>query len=261
MEVDEAVRRAKLIVPMLRHDVETAIASHAVMEACNDIVPLGMNGTMSDFNDVYGIAQNALTLKLAMDIARIFDLGLSARHPPETQDKASVQVLAALLARADVQRHFEREAEGWLLGVEYVGPEPLNTLSPEVLEVMRDIETGHRATDRESCGKAISDFLEVASRLSVDGSDEQAAICRVRDFRNRRLAHSLFDKEPDTLPMYSDLHLLLSVAMSAARHASMAVEGRSTELDEQADRQRKAGEGYAACLLAGLTGAATRRDF
>lgn len=58
--------------------------------------------------------------------------------------------------------------------------------------------------------------------------------------------------------MYSDLHLLLSVAMIAAQHASMVIEGLNTEFDEQAARFRKAGEGYAACVLAGLKSAAIR---
>ena len=36
MDTEEALRRVKLIAPMLRGDVERAILSHAVMEAAND---------------------------------------------------------------------------------------------------------------------------------------------------------------------------------------------------------------------------------
>jgi hypothetical protein len=51
-----------------------AILSHAIMEAANDTVPKGMAGTNTIFSDTYFCTQNALALKLAMDLARIFDL-------------------------------------------------------------------------------------------------------------------------------------------------------------------------------------------
>lgn len=120
---------------------------------------------------------------------------------------------------------------------------------------MEEIEADHRARDRETYRKTIVAYLEVVARLSAVGSEEEAAIKRVRDFRNRRLAHSLFDKEPDALPMYADLYLLLDLAMNAAMHASLIVEGLNTEFDEQADRDRTTAEGYAACVLAGLRSA------
>ena len=67
MDVEEALRRIRLITPMLRQDVGTAVASHSVMEACNDVIPTGMKGIQTAYNDTYGIVQNALALKLAMD--------------------------------------------------------------------------------------------------------------------------------------------------------------------------------------------------
>lgn len=45
-----------------------------------------------------------------MDIARIFDVGQNPKFPPETQDKASVQVLAALFKVPGVQKRLEAEA-------------------------------------------------------------------------------------------------------------------------------------------------------
>ncbi|MGR9268127.1 hypothetical protein ACU8OQ_12245 [Rhizobium leguminosarum] len=75
---------------------------------------------------------------------------------------------------------------------------------------------------------------------------------RIRDFRNRRLAHSLFDKHPDALPHYSDLNALLEVAKVAARHAKFAVEGGNIDLEESARFDRANAEGYANCLLDGL---------
>lgn len=252
MDVEEALRRIRLIAPMLRQDVGTAVASHSVMEACNDVIPPGMKGIHTVFNDTYGIVQNALALKLAMDIARIFDVGQNPKFPPETQDKASVQVLAALFRVSGVRERLEAEASSWLPGIEDVGSDAGGPYSHEIAAIMEEMEAEHRAGDRESCGDAMAAYLEVAARLSAEGSKEEVAIKRIRDFRNRRLAHSLFDKEPDALPMYSDLNLLLALAMDAAKHASLIVEGLNTEFDEQADRDRSTAEGYASCVLEGL---------
>lgn len=253
MDVEEALIR--LITPMLRQDVWTAVASHSVMEACNHVIPPGMKGIHTAYNDTYGIVQNALALKLAMDIARIFDVGQNPKFPPETQDKASVQVLAALFRAPGVQERLEAEASNWLPGIEDLSSDGAGPSSPEIAAIMEEIEADHRARDRETCRKTIGAYLDVAARLSAVGSEEEAAIMRIRDFRNRRLAHSLFDKEPDALPMYADLNLLLDLAMDAARHASLIVEGLNTEFDEQAVRNRTTAEGYAACVLTGLRSA------
>ncbi|MDX3927840.1 MAG: hypothetical protein QHC90_18770 [Shinella sp.] len=65
MEYEDAIERIQKIVPMIRHDVETAILSHEVMEAQNAIVPPGLKGYQTDFVQTYGAIQNALVLKLA----------------------------------------------------------------------------------------------------------------------------------------------------------------------------------------------------
>lgn len=238
-----------MISPMLRKDVETAVLSHAVMEAGNDIIPKGLKGLHTEFVDTYGAVQNALALKLAMDLARVFDL--SDGWPPESQDKASLLVLAALLSKPDVQARLEQDAESWFPGVADLGT--IGDPPPGMVgEMLKSLETEGRMEAREDCRKAISDFLEVMKRLTVDASEEKVALGRVRDFRNKRLAHSLFDKEPDELPHYADLNLLLAVATEAAKHASMAVEGLNVDYDEHEGIHRENAEGYAFCVLSGL---------
>ena len=85
---------------------------------------------------------------------------------------------------------------------------------------------------------------------------EKAALVRIREFRNARLAHSLFDKEPDALPKYGDLDLLLGAAKEAAQYASLAVEGRNTDFDDIARDDRRTADDYYACVLDGLKRAA-----
>jgi hypothetical protein len=248
MGTEEALRRVKLIAPMLRRDVETAILSHAVMEAANDTIPKGMAGTYSDFVDTYSAVQNSLSLKLAMDLARIFDLSEGGRsHPPEKQDKASIQVLGALLRRPDVQNRLEEEAAQWFPGSAHFAT--VGSAHPQVVEAMLDED--YRSQNRHDCRKAIAAFLALAGRLEVEGSEEKDALRRTRDFRHSRLAHALFDKEPKA-PKYADLNLLLDLAKGVATSASLAVEGLSNDLGDQARRARQNAEGYAACVLDGL---------
>jgi hypothetical protein len=91
MDTTEALRRIRRITPMMRKDVETADLSFLVME-----IPKGLEDASTPFSNIYLAGQNALALKLAMDLARIFDLSKNKQSPPEKQDKASIPVLAAL---------------------------------------------------------------------------------------------------------------------------------------------------------------------
>ena len=253
MDTTEALQRVRLITPMLQKDVQTAILSHAVMEAANETVPKGMKGVNSSFVMPYDAVQNALSLKLAMDIARIFDI--SKGRPPEQQDKASIQVLAALLQVSGVQQALEDDAATWYPSSAHivtVGTAPAGLQE----EIIKSLEEDCRSESRQECRRALGDFLAVAAKLDVQGSPEFGALTRIREFRDRRLAHSLFNKEPDELPRYSDLHLLLGAAKQAARHALLAVEGLNIDLEEQAQRDRDNAEGYSACVLDGLSRAA-----
>jgi hypothetical protein len=62
----------------------------------------------------------------------------------------------------------------------------------------------------------------------------------------------LFDQEPDALPKYADLDLLLSIAKEAAKHASLAVDGLNTDFDDLSREDRRNADRYYACVLDGL---------
>jgi hypothetical protein len=211
MDTEEALRRIRRITLMLRDDIATAVTSHAVLEAGNGTIPGGLIGVDTEFVATFNAMQYALTMKLALDLARIFDL--SERNPREAQDKASILVLAALLGRADVKARLAKS-------------------------------------------KSTADFLAITGRFDADGSEEKVALRRVRQFRTQRLAHALFDEEPDQLPKFADLFLLLAVAREAIEHASLAVDGLNTAFDDQARCDRQNADGYYICVLDGLKRAA-----
>lgn len=234
---------------MLRHDVETAILSHEVMEAQNAIIPKGLDGLYSDFAQTYGAIQNALVLKLAMDVARVFDS--SARFPVERQDMASVTVLGMLVEQVGVVDELTARASFWISWIEWANDDN-SFRPPEIEAAAKEIMNEEQAADTETCKSALAEIAKLANRLSDPTSAEASALSRLTGFRNQRLAHSLFDKEPDAYPKYEDLTLLLEIAKSAARLSSMAVEGLSVDFAEQTSRSRENAEGYALTVLDGL---------
>jgi AbiU2 len=242
MNTDEALRRVRQIAPMLGDDVRTAVQTHAVLEAANDTIPRGVN---HEFAATFNAIQNALALKLALELAGIFDL--SKRPPPEEQDKASVPVLAALLGRPDAQLGLEREAESnWFPGVAHIGTIGPEGPSGETEAALRSLEENSGSDDRDSCRAAIAEFLGVVGRMV---GPEGAALERLRQFRNQRLAHSLFDRAPDQPPKYADLFLLLGLAKDAARHASLAIQGQNRDFDDTSKIDRENADGYYGCVL------------
>jgi len=256
MDTSEALRRVRLIVPMLRNDVRTAVLSHSVMEAANEIIPPGLKEIDCAFVGTYNAIQNALTLKLALDVARIFDVSDPNRYPPEQQDKASVQVLVALLRRPDICSSLEKEAEFWTAEIEHVGAD--KDISSELIHsalISNKVEL--RLRNREYCSRTIAELLDFSERLSLTEMPECGALARVRDFRNRRLAHSLFDKAPDEIPRYEDLNILVDMAKKVAELASMVTGGLNIDFAEQAARDRNEAEGYAKSVLDGLKRLAT----
>ena len=155
IDTPEAIRRIGKITPMLQKDVTTAALSHVVLEVANEMVPKALAVVHLPSAGIYGAGQNALALKVAMDLARIFDI--SEALPAEEQDKASVPVLAALVRRPDVQEVMDRGAGLWFPGTGHV----LDTgLSPEVRDeiaklVEEDLKSEYRAGHRQ----AVRDFL------------------------------------------------------------------------------------------------------
>ncbi len=245
----------RLISSRLREDVGTADISSILLNAANNTIPKGLKGVYTPFERAFLGGQNALALKLAMDLARIFDLSQGKNaYPAEEQTKASIPVLAALLTRPDVQDGLLQDAAKWVAGIKmgYVA----GSLPPDVVEAdLEFIKNGYRSSFVDDCQKAIADFLSLAQSLVKD-LETNAALVRIRQFRDFRLAHSLFDIEPDALPIYADLELLLSIAKEATKHASLAVEGHNVDFDDMAQEERKNADGYYACVLDGLKRAA-----
>lgn len=253
VDFKDAIERIEKVLPMLRQDIETAILSHEVMEAQNAVVPPGLRGYQTDFVQTYNAIQNALVLKLAMDVARVFDF--SVGRPVDRQDMASIPVLAMLLDVPGVVDELANRASSWPSGIEWVTddvvdrPSGVETMALEMLD-------REQAANKESCKSALADLVILVNRLSNPTSAEFGALSRLKAFRNRRMAHSLFNKEPDSYPKYEDLTLLLEMAKVAVELCSLAVEGLNVDFADLTRRSRENADGYAAIVRDGLKGAA-----
>lgn len=201
ISTETALDRITSIVPMLATDVRIALAVYATMEAGNKIIAERLGDRPRPGADTFNLIQNSLTMRLAIEVAKIYDH--TKAFPLDAQDKASIPVLAHHLSRSDVRAVMIGRARGWM---------------PRF--------PGMEASHAEACSKALD--IVTGWRLQL-GEAGVAALARVRDLRNRRLAHSLFDRDPEPLPRYQDLFDLLQHAREVTE-AALAVLGEPADL-------------------------------
>ncbi len=222
LELDEALRRVRLIEPMLRMDVVGALSTYQIIIALNETI--GSSGIRSEFIKSFEDIRISLALKVALDISRSFDLSTSVNRSPQSQGKASIRVLAALLSRQDVLNSLMDDAETWVSSKK----------------------------DRVVCNNCVAKILEIVGKLEDIKSSEAAALRRIVDFRNKRLAHTLFDEVIDDGLHYSDLMILLEMAQYASENAAMAISGLNVDFAEMAELRKQNAIGFAKCILFGL---------
>jgi hypothetical protein len=96
---------------MLLDDIRNAVELTETMEAANQIVPPALEGRQVDWGEPYNIIQNSLALKLAIDVARIYDV--SEHRNLDKQAKASIPILAHHLGKPEVQNVFIDKTRYW----------------------------------------------------------------------------------------------------------------------------------------------------
>ena len=91
-----------------------------------------------------------------------------------------------------------------------------------------------------------------ANKVFTDDSAEKNTLERLKQFRNYRLAHPLFDKKPDKSPSYNDLKLLIGLAMEIFTDAILIIKGRNIDLNEHAKQLKMRANGFSECVVDGL---------
>jgi hypothetical protein len=140
---------------------------------------------------LYNTVHSSLVTSLSLVIARLFDQGTKSYHP-DRRDTLSIPILIHNFKREDVVSIFANRAKSW----------PID--DSKIVE--------QRCKD---CVIAMED-LEIDPKGKI-------ALESLKDFRDRRLAHSL-DKE-FIAPRFQDLTHLRNVAMEIGAHARLVIEG------------------------------------
>lgn len=203
LATQDALKRAKKIVPLLAKDTWYALRARVSLHSANDVICLKDFSSADKFGDTYNVVQNSLVLTVALALARLFDVSNPDRYPIEQQDKASIPVLANLLMRQDVQEALADKAGAGLI-----------------------------------CRQAMSAALALYNG-HVNAANQQEALSRLRTFRNSRLAHHLFADQLTDLPRIDDLDLLANCAREFIYLAVLAVEGIDRDLSQQEEVKLK----------------------
>ena len=161
---EEAIRRVDEIVVMSATDFRAASRTYVVWKSSNDIIAFQMKDVRGKNAHSFNVIQNSLLMKLALDVARIFDHSDIVRHPMAEQDKASIPVLAALIGIPSVQAEL----------------------------LSRAAKSSQTAININT---EIANIIGVWQKFVVPNSAELNALKRLKEFRTKRLAHALFDSD------------------------------------------------------------------
>jgi hypothetical protein len=197
----EAMRRLKRMIRAITRDVQIAMEVEASLEAANAIVTAAPTRKRPGA-ETYMATSNALTMYLALCVARIFDQG-SARYPDNKKDLASLPLMIRLLRQRRCQAILIDRARRWTPGF----------------------------PQDAACQRAIGEAID-RYRAMRRSSTDRASVRRLRNFRNEWLAHTMMDDPAKKRPAYKDLFRLIDVAREIVQPARLAILGEHHDLPE-----------------------------
>ena len=104
--------------------------------------------------------------------------------------------------------------------------------------------------DDKACAEAI-DAAELIRTVMVR-DPVGPALKRLREFRDRRLAHRLYGKQPEEPPTFDDLFLLISTARTFVEVAGFAIARLTRDLTREEDIKRPPDLQFRGSALAGV---------
>ena len=184
------------------------------LEAANRLI--GEN--KPKFSDGAGCYNNgvrqSLLLNLAITLARLYDEGTKSRHVND-RDVASIPLLARLLRQKRCRTVLAERARLWTVGL-----------------------PNFEAAQVAACSGAIDRALAAYATLRRSLAGRQA-VKKLKDFRDKELAHSLMDQVIEAVPTINDLLVLMDVARDFSEHAVFAVKGLHHDLKQREEIRLK----------------------
>ena len=202
----DAIKRLEMMVRRIEEDVKIGLWAEATLEAANEIVMATPDqerpGALA-----YRTISNSLALNIAISLARLFDPGSRRRHPNK-RDIASIPLIIRLLMQQRCQKVLVDRARSW---------------TPQLTEF--------EDTNAEGCQRSINMAINAYNRVRYT-REGRAMLRRLRDFRNKRLAHSMMQDTLNALPRYKELFTLMDVARDTVEGAMLAIDGQSMGLKD-----------------------------
>jgi hypothetical protein len=191
---------------MLDENIRIATEVEAVLEEANAVVKNMPNPTFFGA-ETYNTVRQCLSVELALAAARIFDSG-RRRSKKNKSDVAGITLCIHFLQQRRCRKVLQSRAREWTPGL---------MLSSDM--------------NAETCIREID--LAIAGYLSFARSPGgRRALAALKEFRNIKVAHSLFGKILKAAPRYDDLFMLIAIAREFIGHAKLAVSGVQTDYGE-----------------------------
>ncbi len=235
LKKSDAIQRIDKMVPMIVEDVEAAMVLKSALETGNEVVRK-LRGESAALNfygaHCYEAIRLGLILGLALTLAKLFDPAkLFDGRPrknnqsmrsgsPNKSDIVSIPHLVRLLKQKRCRSTLGERARDWT--PEIAGWEPHN-----------------EATALEALDTAVGAYVGFRR-----GHEGRSAANVLKNFRNKRLAHSLIGQSMKRPPRFKELSLLLEVAMKVTAGVRLAVAGRPWDIEDTREEQRRQGMAF-----------------
>lgn len=233
---NDAVLRLDAMMPLIEVEVRRALDMEAALEGANAVVLEHIKGTTLSGAECFNTVSVAATFTLALTVAKLFEQpkargdGAPSRRLNKS-DVASIPLMLRLLKQKQCGTVLVDRARRWT--PQLPGMEPVNIVS---------------------CEHAIRDAVETYATHRRKKSN-QIAITKLKKFRDKVLAHTLFHAAIKSAPKYADLFLLIDVARDVFEHASLAVRGMALDLKQTEEiAAKRAAEFWLPALLAAARG-------
>jgi AbiU2 len=213
-----AVQRLNDMIPLIEQNVRIGLEVEAALEVANDIIK-PYTGVPIGGAQCYNTVKSCMALNLALTLARLFDPAGEWEFPrsrtrkrsnkwkhPNKSDVALIPLLVRLLKQKRCRAVLVEEARNWTPGF------------------MED----QQAT---CCAAAIDDAIAAYAQLR-NTREGRSALETLRQFRNKKLAHTLMGAVLGSLPRYDQLFLLMDVARDVTEKADLAIRGRNLSLSD-----------------------------
>lgn len=208
------MHRVDNMAELIEQNVTSAMYIECALVAANNLIGENKSNVLNGAGCYNHGVKQSLLLTLAMTLARLYDEGTQSRHF-NTRDVASIPLLARLLKQKRCRTVLMERARLWTRGIPHF-----------------------EATQVAACARAIDRALAANATLRRSHAARQA-VKKLKDFRDKELAHSLMEKLVEAVPTINDLFLLMDVARNFSEDAIFAVKGLHHDLNQREEIRLK----------------------